>query len=133
MKEVRMKKSILLADDDNDLRTLLTDELTNAGYDVSPVVDGVEAVVTAAERFFDLFLLDMLMPRMDGLATIRVLHKLAPGVPIIAFTGYIGKGYMSQAAMLGVICLSKPVTIEVLLSEVEMALKGHSGPGVPIA
>ncbi|HEX7556468.1 MAG TPA: response regulator [Leptolinea sp.] len=118
--------SILLADDDNDLRTLITDELSNAGYDVSPVVDGVEAVVMAAEQHFDLFLLDMLMPRMDGLSTIRVLNKLAPRTPIIAFTGYIGKGYMSQAALLGVICLSKPVTVEVLLKEVELALKGHS-------
>lgn len=122
-----MKKRILLADDDQDLRTLLTDELLDAGYEVTAVPDGVEAVVAAAELPFDLFLLDMLMPRMDGLSTIRVLHKLAPGVPVIAFTGYIGQGYMGQAAALGVICLSKPVTTEDLLKEVDLALRSRAG------
>ncbi len=115
-------KRILLADDDSDLLTLLADELTDAGYEVHAVPDGVEAVVEAAERSFDLFLLDMLMPRMDGPATIKVLRKLAPGTPIIAFTGYIGQGYMSRAAAEGVICLSKPVTIETLLKEIRSVL-----------
>ena len=115
-------KRILLADDDNDLLTVLADELTDAGYEVHAVPDGVEAVIESAERHFDLFLVDMLMPRMDGPATIKVLRKLAPGTPIIAFTGHIGQGYMSRAAAEGVICLSKPVTTETLLKEIGAAL-----------
>ena len=116
-------KRILLADDDNDLLNLLADELIDAGYAVHAVADGVEAVIEAAEHPFDLFLLDMLMPRMDGPTTIKVLRKLAPDTPIIAFTGYLGRGYMGQAAAEGVICLRKPIKLETLLQEIEEVLQ----------
>ncbi len=116
-------KRILLADDDPDLRSLLTDELAGAGFEVYPVTDGVEAVIAASERRFDLFLLDMLMPRMHGRATIRVLRKIAPRTPIIAITGYVEQGYMNEAVAEGVMCLAKPIKVEMLLQEIAKALE----------
>jgi CheY-like chemotaxis protein len=113
---------ILIAEDDADVREWLRGELIDAGYLVDVVPNGGEAVVLAAESAFDLFLLDMLMPGLDGLQTIRVLRKLAPGTPVLGLTGFIGRGYMAQAADLGVICLSKPVDTQDLLQEIRVAL-----------
>src|SRR5690242_9211059 len=99
---------ILLAEDEADLRLFLQNELTELGFKVSAVNNGAEAIVTAVEESFDLYLFDMMMPGLDGIHTIRVLRKVTPHVPILGLTGYVGKGYMAQASSYGVICLSKP-------------------------
>ncbi|MCS7260780.1 MAG: response regulator [Anaerolineae bacterium] len=118
---------ILIAEDDPDVRSFLEDELTNAGFTVTAVDNGADAVVAAVEQPFDLYLLDMLMPGLDGIQTIRVLKKLTPDVPIIGLTGYVGLGYMAQAAAYGVICLAKPVVMADLIREINEAIASRSG------
>ncbi|RMF02182.1 MAG: response regulator [Chloroflexi bacterium] len=113
---------ILVADDQHDLLEFLDDELTDAGFFVKTVDNGADAVVFAAEEPFDLFLLDMLMPGLTGIQAIKVLRKVAPGTPVIGLTGYLGRGFMAQAAALGVTCLSKPVEMDELLAEIHNAL-----------
>ena len=113
---------ILIADDQKDLLEMLYDELTDAGFRVKTVDNGADAVVMAAEESFDLFLLDMYMPGVNGIQAAKVLRKIAPGAPIIGLTGYLGRGYMAEAAALGVNCLSKPVAVETLLNEINEAL-----------
>ena len=113
---------ILVAEDDDNVRIYLYDELTAAGYTVTGVGNGAEAIVTAAEESFDLIVLDMLMPGLDGVQTIRVLRKIRPNLPIIGLTGYVGLGYMAQAACHGVICLPKPVNISDLLKEIRAVI-----------
>lgn len=113
---------ILIADDQKDLLDMLKDDLTDAGFRVKTVDNGADAVVTAAEERFDLFLLDMYMPGLNGIQTIKVLRKLAPNTPIIGLTGYLGRGFMAEAAALGVTCLSKPIAIDELLTEINETL-----------
>ena len=113
---------ILIAEDDGDVRLFLQEELADAGFIVSSVGNGADAIVAAAEEPFDLYLLDMLMPGLDGIQTIRVLRKITPNVPIIGLTGYVGLGYMAKAAAYGVICLAKPVVISDLVKEINEAL-----------
>jgi CheY-like chemotaxis protein len=113
---------LLIADDDLDVRQFLRDELSDAGFSVVDVSNGADAIVAAAENRFDLFIVDMLMPGLDGIQTIKVLRKVAPGVPILGLTGYVGRGYMAQAAEYGVVCLHKPVAVADLLREVNDAL-----------
>jgi two-component system cell cycle response regulator CpdR len=115
-------KRILVADDDNDLREFLSDELSNAGYQVTAVRNGADAVVEAVEGRYDLVLMDMYMPGLDGMQAIRVLRKTSPRLPVIGLTGYVGRGYMSEAMTYNVTCLSKPVKINELLSEVREKL-----------
>lgn len=109
---------ILIAEDEKDLRDFLQDEFSDAGFIVMTVANGADAVIAAVEERFDVALLDMLMPGMDGLQAIRVLRKVAPGMPILGLTGHVGRGYMAQAAALGVTCLSKPVVMAELIKEV---------------
>lgn len=117
---------ILIADDQHDLLEFLDDELTDAGFYVKTVDNGADAVVSAAEEPFDLFLLDMLMPGLTGIQAIKVLRKVAPGTPVIGLTGYLGRGFMAEAAALGVTCLSKPVAMDELLDEIYEALAVRS-------
>lgn len=113
---------IFITDDEPDICYLLSDELTRAGFVVKAATDSSEAIMAAAEEPFDLFLLDMLMPGLDGVKTIKVLRKIAPDVPIIGLTGYVGRGYMAEAASLGVTCLSKPIDIDELITEINEIL-----------
>ena len=117
---------ILIAEDDADVRLFLQEELTEAGFTVTGVSDGADAVVVAVEESFDLYLLDMLMPGLDGIQTIRVLKKVTPDVPIIGLTGYVGLGYMAQASAYGVICLPKPVVMADLIREINEAIHSAS-------
>lgn len=117
---------ILIAEDDPDVRSFLEDELTSAGFTVTAVDNGADAVVAAVEQPYDLYLLDMLMPGLDGIQTIRVLKKVTPDIPIIGLTGYVGLGYMAQAAAYGVICLAKPVVIADLIREINEAVASRS-------
>lgn len=113
---------ILVAEDETDVRAFLREELTLEGHLVTTVANGADAVVAAAEARFDLYLLDMLMPGLDGIQTIRVLRAITPGVPILGLTGHVGRGYMAQASGYGVTCLSKPVRIDELFKEIRDAL-----------
>jgi DNA-binding response OmpR family regulator len=113
---------ILIAEDEADLRDFLRDELSDAGFRVTAVANGAEAIVTAVENTFDLVVLDMLMPGLDGIQTIQVLRKVVPDVPIIGLTGYMGRGYMARAADYGITCLSKPVDMDELIQEIKHEL-----------
>jgi len=114
---------LLIADDDADLRDFLRIELTNIGYSLVTVGNGADAIIKVAEQSFDIILLDMLMPGLDGIQVIKVLQKIAPNIPIIGLTGYVGRGYMAQALDLNVITLTKPIIVSNLVEEIESIIK----------
>ena len=126
-------QKILLADDERDVRSLLQAELESAGYRVTAVATGAEAVIAAADGGFDLYLLDMMMPGMNGVQTIQVLRKITPKVPILGLTGYTGQGYMAQASAYNVTCLAKPIDINDLLGEIKLKLANAARVATPPA
>src|SRR5438309_199012 len=79
---MREKPLILIADDNPTNRDILSIRLTTQGYDVVNAADGEEALAVARERRPDLVLLDVIMPRLDGVAVCREL-KSDPGLPFI--------------------------------------------------
>jgi DNA-binding NarL/FixJ family response regulator len=85
-----LPKCILIVDDDEYLRKLVRDFLeTQTGYDVcGEAVDGYDAIEKAQELKPDLIILDMSMPRMNGIEAARRLKKLLPQTPIILFTSH---------------------------------------------
>src|SRR5579875_2662127 len=76
---------ILLVDDEQSIQTLLSYPLRRDGYDVVQATDGQEALERFAEQPFDLVILDVMLPRLDGLEVCRRLRSRS-SVPIIMLT-----------------------------------------------
>lgn len=114
---------ILVVDDEPDLRRYLADELIDDGYRVDTAGDGVDAVLRVIDGGIDLVLMDIRMPRLDGLNALRILRRLAPSVPVIMFTGQAGQGDMLETTRLGAkTCLLKPVNVDRLKETVVQSL-----------
>jgi DNA-binding response OmpR family regulator len=114
---------LLIVDDDINLLKFLSDELIEAGFEVKTLENGSDAIVYAIDEPFDLVLLDMLMPGLNGLQVIKVFRKIIPTIPIIGLTGYIGKTDISQASVMGVKILTKPVELKRLIKLVKQTLE----------
>jgi DNA-binding response OmpR family regulator len=82
---------VLVAEDDEDIRSLVVFRLERSGYDVVEAVDGEEALARVAERVPDLVVLDLMMPKLDGLEVTRRLRAAAgtSRVPVILLTARV--------------------------------------------
>lgn len=89
-----MGRAILVADDDADNRTIASDALQAAGFEVLAASDGHEAIELAVSRKPELILLDLSMPKLDGWQAVRRLKTIAEtrGIPVIAFTAHAMTG-----------------------------------------
>ena len=90
---------VLIAEDDPGSRELLAEVLNALGYDVVSTADGQEALEKLEEACPDLILLDLQMPRMDGLATIQRIRENPrfSDLPVFAVTAYAMKGDRERA------------------------------------
>lgn len=80
-------KKILLAEDNDINRMIATIVLKSNGFQITEVLDGKEAITELTKQAFDLVLMDMQMPFMDGLEATRIIRKhINKKVPIIALT-----------------------------------------------
>ncbi len=124
--------TILLIDDDPEIRELYRRILERAGYEVSDAPDGASGIRLFREKPADLVLTDIVMPEKEGLETIMELKREFPSVRIIAMSGG-GKATTSftclrLAKMLGADqALSKPIPRTQLLEAVEATLGTYSG------
>ena len=85
-----MNKKILVVDDDKESRAILRIFLTQEGFDVLEATDGYEAVEKALENQPDLVIMDMAMPLVDGVNSIRTMrqHDSLQEVPILGLTAF---------------------------------------------
>ena len=115
---------ILVADDEASIRDLLSKTLTMDGhYDVDTVADGRSAIEQFRLRTYDLLIVDLKMPGMDGLSVIREIRQLAPSVPAIVVTGYSTEPSAVEAANLRVSAyLKKPFRIKEVLDKTAEAI-----------
>jgi DNA-binding NarL/FixJ family response regulator len=123
-----MSHGILIVDDSVQIRNMLRLWLeTDDKFEVcGEAADGVEAVEKALELKPDLIVLDLLMPRMNGLQAAAALQTALPEVPIILFTLFPDSELASQARNAGVASvLSKMDQMNVLCDEVERLVGEH--------
>ena len=84
-----MPYRVLVADDDRAIRESLQRALGLEGYEVVQVTDGVEALATARRERFDVLILDVMMPSVDGLGVCRVLRADGDSTPILMLTARV--------------------------------------------
>jgi CheY-like chemotaxis protein len=121
---------VLVVDDDSMVGATIEICLQRHGFEVR-LTDGGEAGLQALESSaFDLMLVDIFMPHMRGFESIRVFHERAPGIPLIAMSGYAfaqtnspSPDFLRMALELGATrCLRKPFTPKGLLAIVNECL-----------
>lgn len=121
--------SILLVEDDMSNRKATMLMLQRLGYYVDAVTNGLEAIHAMESRRYDLILMDLVMPVMDGITATKAIRSRWPenGLKIIAYTAYIhpeGREVCLSAGMNDYIC--KPMTLEMLKAAIERNLPPHS-------
>jgi DNA-binding response OmpR family regulator len=117
---------ILLVDDELSVQKLLTYPLRKEGYDVIPALDGREALDRLREDDFDLVVLDVMLPRMDGFDVCREIRARST-VPIIMLTAKTEEGDKVQGLELGADdYITKPFSIREFSSRVKAVLRRAS-------
>ncbi|MGD2067911.1 MAG: response regulator [Gemmatimonadota bacterium] len=119
--------TVLLVDDEVDFLAALSDRLGLRGLDVDTATSGDEALERARERSYDAVLLDMAMPGMDGLDTLRGLLAVNRDLQVIVVTGHATLQQAVEAMKVGALDLvEKPVAIETLVTQIEDAARRRS-------
>jgi two-component system nitrogen regulation response regulator NtrX len=119
-----MRESILVVDDEAGVRTSLTGILGDEGYHVEAVDSGEAALALLEGRRFDLLLLDVWLPRMDGLETLSRVRTLDPDVPVVVISGHGSIETAVKAVRMGAQdFVEKPLSLEKTLTVVKNALR----------
>ena len=118
-----MSKHILVVDDEQSIRDLCREILQDEGYKITVAVDGEDALEKLKDDYFDLFLIDYMMPRMDGFELMLKIKKRQPLSVIIITTGYSSIDGAVKAVHAGAFqYLSKPINPEELIDVVKKGL-----------
>ncbi len=119
-----MAPSILVAEDQDDIRELLVMNLRNARYEVLAVADGVAALQSQNEQASDLLILDLMMPGMDGLEVCKALRARGRTTPILMLTAKSTELDRVLGLELGADdYLTKPFSLAELLARVKALLR----------
>ncbi len=115
----KSKASILVVEDEPEIRDLIAKMLDTLGYQVTSCANGSEALERTKQSKFNLFLVDMVMPKMNGLELISRLQSLYPNTRTLIMTGY---GITPGKSELGCDVIPKPFSLEDLSKAVKEAL-----------
>jgi DNA-binding NtrC family response regulator len=117
-----MIPKILLVDDEARFRTTLSKLLAAQGLEVTALGSGREALAELRQNAYDVMVLDVRMPDMDGIATLTEIKKIAPQIEVIILTGHASMDAAVEIMRLGGYdYLLKPCPVEDLLAKIESA------------
>src|ERR1017187_4583809 len=125
-----MHHPILVVDDDRPIRSLCRLTLEESGYLVSEATNGKNALAAIEETEFDLIVLDLSMPDMDGFEFLKGVRAKSPKPKLLVISGFLGGTMLAAAKLFGAAAtLAKPFSPDSLIlvvSEV-LARKGPAG------
>jgi len=117
-------KKILLAEDDNNLGNLLRNYLIAKKYDAFLSVNGKEALEAFRKDEFNICIIDIMMPEMDGLTLTKEIRKINPNIPVIFLTAKNQKENIIEGFITGADdYITKPFSMEELLYRIEAILR----------
>ncbi len=121
-----MSGSILVVDDEEAIRTSLRSILEDEGYDVTVAVNGIEALKQYGTDPPDLMILDIWMPELDGLETLRRVKELVPTTQVMMMSGHGSIETAVKAVKLGAYdYIEKPLSLENVTHRVKQALEQY--------
>lgn len=121
-----MMNKILVVEDDLDIQELLQNFLQESGYDITVANDGLEAINLFSDDDFDLILLDILLPKIDGFSVCEFIRKKSQ-IPIIILTALNGEKEQIKGLDLQVDdYITKPFSMPVLVRKIAAVLRRAS-------
>lgn len=124
------KKHILIVDDDPAILRLLSTNLKARGYEICTAVDGEESLEAVQKNFIDLIILDLMMPKVDGVEVVRRVRQWSD-VPIIILSARGDEGDKVKCLELGADdYLTKPFGIAELMARIKTAFRHRGDPTV---
>ena len=127
-----MNKKVLLAEDDSNLGVLLRNYLTMKNYETTLAVNGKDALAEFTRGSFDICILDIMMPEMDGIKLATEIRKLKPGIPVIFLTAKNQKEDVIEGFKTGADdYITKPFSMEELIYRIEAILRRINEPAAP--
>jgi two-component system NtrC family response regulator len=120
--------SILIADDEEAFRSSLEKILARRGYRVTLAADGANALRMVLRGGIDVAILDIKMPGLDGISTLREIKRIQPDLHVIILTGHLLKSTEQEGLALGAAAyLTKPCTVADLIGTIERIMTGETG------
>ena len=120
--EEKLQAKVLLVDDEEEFCKMLSERLENRGMKVSAVLSGEDAVARVEDQNFDAIIVDLAMPGIDGLETLRRIKEKRPDLEILMLTGHGTVKSGIEAMKLGAEdFLEKPVDMKVLMEKISDA------------
>ena len=120
-------KHILIVEDEPDIQELLCAYLQDAGYGTATAGDGVAALELFQSRPFDLVLLDLMLPKIDGFGVCELIRRQSQ-VPILMLTALDGEGEQLRGFRLNIDdYVTKPFSMPVLLEKIRVILRRSGG------
>ena len=114
---------ILLAEDDDSMRSFLARALSRAGHEVISVSDGLEAVPLIKRNDFDVLVADIVMPGIDGIDLAKQASSAIPGLKIMLITGFAAVAIQAENTFANrAKVLSKPFHLRALVDEIDRLL-----------
>jgi len=115
-----MTTHVLLIDDEREFVSTLAERLEIRGFSTATAEDGETGLALIRKETFDVVILDLLMPGMNGLETLKHIHHIAPNLPVILLTGHGSTREGMEGMRLGAAdYLMKPLAIEDLLDKLK--------------
>ncbi|NDY73334.1 response regulator [Desulfobacter hydrogenophilus] len=117
-----MSEKVLIIDDEQEFTEALAERMTNRGMDVSTSSSAIEGLQSVEEKVFDVVVLDLQMPEMDGIETLKILKKKNPELQVILLTGHATVEKGIEAMKLGAMdLLEKPADLTTLTEKIKKA------------
>ncbi|WP_020590255.1 response regulator [Desulfobacter curvatus] len=117
-----MSEKVLIIDDEQEFTQALAERMTNRGMDVSTSSSAIEGLQNVEEKSFDVVVLDLQMPEMDGIETLKILKKKKPELQVILLTGHATVEKGIEAMKLGAMdLLEKPADMTTLTEKIKKA------------
>jgi len=114
------KTTIMVVDDDTTLAEGIADVLDAKGYNVSIANDGFEALDLVKKDIFNIVLMDIRMPEMNGVETYRRIKVVRPQIKVIMMTAYSTENLVDEAMHEGAIeVMNKPIGLDRLIALIE--------------
>jgi DNA-binding NtrC family response regulator len=118
---------ILVVDDEAPVRGMLEEFLTDPGHEVEDADGGAAALASIRARPFDVVFLDLSMPEMDGLETLRQLLAIAPHLPVVMVSGADDEHLAAEALTIGAFdYVRKPIDFDYLAKVILLKLATRS-------